>query len=130
MPDCLLAFEHKSEPIASRKRFIRRLGRNLAAAAILIAISLAIGMGGYMATEGYSFVDAYLSAAMILSGMGPVGEVRTTAGKVFAGSYALYSGLVLVLLAGLILAPLVHRLFHYMHVDYSSDDSDERAVHR
>jgi hypothetical protein len=122
MFDPLLAFEHKNEPIASRKRFLYRFGRNLASAAILIAISLAGGIGGYMVTEHYSLLDAYLSAAMILSGMGPVGEVHTTAGKLFAGSYALYSGLVLVVSASLILAPLLHRFLHYLHVDYSTDE--------
>jgi hypothetical protein len=117
MPERFLAFEHRSRPLASARRFRRRLLRNGAAALGLVAVSLAIGMVGYRAIEGYAWVDAFLSASMILSGMGPVGEVRSTAGKLFAGCYALYSGLVLVLSASLVLAPLVHRLLHRLHVE-------------
>lgn len=117
MSDGFLNFEHRSQPVVSGEHFRRRLTRNAMAAGALIAGSLAVGMVGYRVTEGYTWIDAYLSASMILSGMGPVGEVRTTAGKLFAGTYALYSGLVVVFSASLVLAPLVHRFFHRLHVD-------------
>ena len=69
-----------------------------------------------------SLSDAYVNAAMILSGMGPVGELKTTAGKIFAGSYAIFSGLVIVLAAGFILAPIFHRVLHRFHVERGKQD--------
>ncbi len=76
-------------------------------------------MWGYSAFEGLSAVDAFLNAAMILGGMGPVATLTTTAGKIFAGCYALYSGLVLVVSAGLVLAPVLHNVMHSFHIDDS-----------
>jgi hypothetical protein len=70
-----------------------------------------------------SWTDAYVNAAMILSGMGPVGQLNTTAGKIFAGSYALYSGLVIIVATGIILAPVVHRVLHQFHLDEDDDKS-------
>ena len=69
-----------------------------------------------------SFADAYVNAAMILSGMGPVQELKTTAGKFFAGSYAIFSGLIIVLAAGFILAPIFHRVLHRFHVETRKQD--------
>ena len=83
----------------------------------LIALSLAIGIAGYHYIAGQSWPDSYLNAAMILSGMGPVGDLKSTAAKVFAGTYALYSGLALILIAGIILAPIVHRFLHKFHLE-------------
>jgi hypothetical protein len=77
-------------------------------------------MAGYAAFEGMSAVDAFVNASMILSGMGPLDAPKTVGGKLFAGSYALYSGLVLVLAAGLVLAPLVHRMLHRFHLEDES----------
>lgn len=80
-------------------------------------IGLAVGMTGYAVTEDMSLPDAYVNAAMILSGMGPVSELHTTAGKIFAGSYAIFSGLIIVLAASFILAPIFHRVLHRFHVE-------------
>ena len=91
----LLEFEHKREPLAPRARLFWRLGRNAMFAFGVIVIALAVGMSGYMGFEGMGFVDGFLNAAMILSGMGPVNELKTVAGKVFAGLYAIASGLLL-----------------------------------
>jgi hypothetical protein len=89
--------------------------------ALLTFLGLAIGIAGYACFEGMSFVDAYVNAAMILSGMGPVGELKTTAGKVFAGSYAILSGLIIVIATGFILAPIFHRVLHHFHVETTKD---------
>jgi hypothetical protein len=113
----LLDYESRHQPVASRRRFARRLSLNLAAAALIILASLTAGMLGYAHFEGMSWIDAFLNAAMILGGMGPVDQVRTDAGKLFAGCYALYSGLIVLVTAGLILAPIAHRILHRFHVE-------------
>ncbi len=83
----------------------------------LTVIGLLIGIAGYAKFEGMSIVDAYVNAAMILSGMGPIGELKTTAGKLFAGTYAIFSGLIIVVATGFILAPIFHRVLHRFHVE-------------
>ena len=83
----------------------------------LIAIALFIGMLGYHVTERMSWVDAFLNASMILSGMGPANEMMTTQGKLFAGFYALFSGLAFVALVAIMLAPAVHKFFHKIHLE-------------
>jgi len=88
---------------------------------ILTIAGLAIGIAGYAIFEGMSFVDAYVNAAMILSGMGPVGELKTTGGKVFAGSYAILSGLIIVIATGFVLAPIFHRILHHFHVETTKE---------
>jgi hypothetical protein len=128
----LTKFESKANPVASPGHFARRLGVNLAAAIGLITLSLLIGMAGYQMLESMSPVDSYLNASMILAGMGPVGTMQTTAGKIFAGTYALYSGVVLIFSTGIILAPVVHRLLHEFHVDddeTTGPDADQRRRH-
>ncbi len=84
---------------------------------VLTLLGLAIGIAGYAGFEGMSFVDAYVNAAMILSGMGPLGELKTTAGKVFAGSYAIFCGLIIIIATGFVLAPIFHRVLHRFHVE-------------
>ena len=113
----LLHFEGKTAPLLPPAAFARRVARSFAAASVVVGASLAGGMAGYAWFEGMSAVDAYVNAAMILSGMGPLDAPKTTGGKLFAGTYALYSGLVLVLVAGLVLAPLVHRMLHRFHLE-------------
>jgi hypothetical protein len=112
----LARFEHKSQPIAPRAVFIQRLGFNVLVALALVFVSLLVGMVGYRTSEGMGWLDAFLNAAMILSGMGPVTELAQPAAKFFAGFYALYSGLALIVASGLILAPVIHRVFHGLHV--------------
>jgi hypothetical protein len=87
----------------------------------LTIAGLAIGIAGYAIFEGMSLVDAYVNAAMILSGMGPIGELKTTGGKVFAGSYAIFSGLIIVIATGFVLAPIFHRILHHFHVETSKE---------
>ncbi len=88
---------------------------------VLTFAGLAIGIAGYAGFEGMSFIDAFVNAAMILSGMGPVGELKTTAGKVFAGCYAIFSGLIIVIATGVVLAPIFHRVLHRFHVESKAE---------
>src|ERR1700689_2414797 len=113
----LTRFERRGQPVASRRQFVVRMFIAIGLWMILTVIGLAIGIAGYAAFEGMSFVDAYLNAAMILSGMGPLGELKTTAGKIFAGSYAILSGLIIVIATGFVLAPIFHRILHPFHVE-------------
>jgi hypothetical protein len=110
-------FERRGQPVASRRKFLIRMAIAIGLWIVLTIVGLAIGIAGYAAFEGMSFVDAYVNAAMILSGMGPVSELKTTGGKVFAGSYAILSGLIIVIATGFVLAPIFHRILHSFHVE-------------
>ena len=110
-------FEHRSERRISRRSFARRLLRYLLISAAIIGVSLAVGIVGYEHFEHLALRDAFLNAAMLLGGMGPIKTDLTPAGKVFAGFYALYAGLIFVVAAGVLLAPVVHRLLHSVHCD-------------
>jgi len=90
--------------------------------AVLAAVGLLIGIGGYSYFEGMALPDAFVNAAMILSGMGPVGELKFTSGKVFAGCYALFSGLIIIIATSFLLAPVFHRVLHKFHLESSSDN--------
>jgi hypothetical protein len=113
----ILPFESQHQPLVSRKKFAQRLAGSFAAASALIGLSLLGGMAGYHYLEGMEWIDAFVNAAMILSGMGPIGSLQTWGGKLFAGFYALYSGLALILATGVIFAPVVHRLLHRFHIE-------------
>ena len=110
-------FERRSEPLLSYSAFVRRMARCGAAAGFLVIVSLALGMAGYRVFEHLGWVDAFLNSAMLLGGMGPIYAPLSVEGKLFAGFYALYCGLVVILIAGFILAPLVHRLLHRFHLE-------------
>jgi hypothetical protein len=113
-------YEKRLERLASTQVFARRVGRHAVTVAVLVVLSLAIGMTGYHALEGQRWIDAFVNAAMLLGGMGPVDPLHTEGGKRFAGCYALYCGLVVIVAAGLLLAPFVHRLLHRFHLDAGS----------
>jgi sterol desaturase/sphingolipid hydroxylase (fatty acid hydroxylase superfamily) len=108
-------FESRSQKPISHAGFVRRLMVQLAWAAGLLAASLAVGMIGYRLLEGLSWIDAFLNAAMLLGGMGPVNAPQSAAGKLFAGVYALYAGLVFIVTAALLFTPVLHRLLHRFH---------------
>jgi len=100
-----------------RVKFIRRvLAHGLLAAGVL-GTALGIGVVGYHLTEDMPWLDALLNASMILSGMGPVSELHTSGGKLFASFYALFSGVMFLASAGLVIAPLAHRLLHWLHLE-------------
>jgi hypothetical protein len=111
-----VSMESVHEPVASHPVFIARLSFNFIVASIIIGISLFAGMWGYHDLCELGWMDSFVNASMILSGMGPLASPTNDAGKIFAGCYALYSGLVLVLSSGLIIAPIAHRLLHRLHV--------------
>jgi hypothetical protein len=115
-------FERRHQRLISRRRFADRMLKAIGLWCILAGVGLAIGMAGYAAFEGMSLADSYVNAAMILSGMGPMGELKTTAGKVFAGSYAIFSGLLIVIATGFVLAPIFHRVLHHFHVETHAQD--------
>ena len=112
-----LLYEHRSEPLLSRAAFARRVLAHGGLASIMIVVSLAIGVLGYRELEGMSWVDAFLNASMILGGMGPVGELHSDGAKVFAACYALFSGVLFLVVAGMLFAPVLHRLLHRLHMD-------------
>ena len=107
-----IMYEHHHRPVLPLRSFIRRLIRNLLIGFGIIVFSLGLGMFGYNYFEKMDWVDAYINAAMILSGMGPVSTLKTDAGKIFAGSYALFSGIIFLIVIAVILAPIVHRFLH------------------
>ena len=118
-------FEKRHDPLASPAVFSARLRRNGIWAVAVIAVSIIAGMAGYMAFENMSVVDAFANAAMILSGMGPLMPLTTTGGKIFAGVYAIASGLLLFAIAGLILAPVYHRILHRFHVEEQAEPKSQ-----
>lgn len=117
-----MPYEHKSKPLLHWPLFLRRLAGSALVGLGLIAISLFAGMWGYHSLEHMSWIDAYENAAMILSGMGPLFSPQSVAGKIFAGSYALFSGIAVLAFAGVIFAPIVHRFLHAIHAEGNADD--------
>ncbi|MGO9056763.1 MAG: hypothetical protein ACLQU2_05160 [Candidatus Binataceae bacterium] len=116
-----MAFEQRNDPLLPRHLYLLRVARWTAAAGIILLGSLAVGILGYHYLEGLSWIDALLNASMIAGGMGPVDPIKTTAGKLFASFYALYSGLAIISAAGVLFAPIFHRFIHTFHVDTEDD---------
>lgn len=116
-------FEHHSEPLISRAAFARRLAKHGFIALAVIASSLAIGIIGYHFLEGFRWIDSLVNASMILGGMGPVNELHTTGGKIFASAYALFSGVVFLVMIGIFLAPIIHRFLHTFHLESEEENS-------
>lgn len=118
----LLRLEHRSQKVISRHKFAWRMLVAFGLWGAMTLVGLAIGMIGYSYFEGMSATDAYVNAAMILSGMGPLGELKTTGGKIFAGTFAIFSGLIIVIATGFVLAPVFHRVLHRFHVELTKQD--------
>lgn len=110
-------YEHRSQPLISHERFIRRQLRHGLAAILIILASLALGVAGYRFAAGFGWVDSVENAAMILGGMGQVSEVHSTAGKLFASFYALFAGVVFLVAVAVLLAPAIHRILHHFHLE-------------
>lgn len=109
------------------RELLRRLLRHLAFSLALLAASLAVGMWGYAHFEHLPWRDSFLNSAMLLSGMGPIKQDLSEPGKIFAGVYALYCGLVVIAVTGLLLAPAVHHVMHRVHwEDRESAEEDDR----
>ena len=109
--------EKKHERLLSTWKFARRVAGFAVVAGLLIACALGIGIAGYHWIAGFSLVDAFLNASMILAGMGPVGELHGNAAKIFAAVYALFSGIVFITVAAVLFTPVIHRILHRFHVD-------------
>ena len=112
-----MKYESHMSPPLSQQKFLRRLALHAAVSLLIAALSLLAGMAGYIHFENLAWRDAFLNAAMLLGGMGPVNAPLTDGGKLFAGCYALYAGLVFLIAVGIMLAPILHRLLHTFHWD-------------
>jgi hypothetical protein len=110
-------YERHTEPLLPARGFFRRLLIHTLAALAVTIVALTIGILGYHFTEGLTYLDSLLNASMILGGMGPVNPIRTDAGKLFASFYALFSGMVFLGIAGILIAPIAHRFLHWMHLE-------------
>lgn len=117
-------YEHRSKPLISQREFFVRLVRHGLLAGGIVFIALGVGIVGYHGFEGFTWIDATINASMILGGMGPVNQLHTTAGKLFASVYALFSGLVVIAVMGVLLAPFAHRLLHGFHGDLDADGEE------
>jgi hypothetical protein len=117
MKTLLPEFEHRAQPLLSPQQFLARMARSGGIALALVVPSLLAGMVGYHLLEHLSWIDAFLNASMLMGGMGPVNTPTTFGGKLFAGLYALYCGLAVLLVAGLLLAPVAHRILHRFHIE-------------
>jgi hypothetical protein len=110
-------YEHKSQPLVPLKTFYQRILKNVLIASLIMLICLTIGILGYHYTANIPWLDSLHNAAMILSGMGPVVEIKSTGGKWFSSAYALFSGVVFITNVGIILSPAVHRIFHKLNLE-------------
>jgi len=118
-------FEHHKEPLLNRKEFISRLLRHLGFGSMILSLSLGIGTAGYHILGKLRWIDAFLNASMILTGMGPVNQLETDGGKLFAAFYALFSGVAFLTFVGVLFAPIYHRFLHRFHL--SMEDEDDKA---
>ena len=110
-------YEHRKQPLLSAAKFRTRVIRHFSLALLVLAVCLGIGILGYHCLGGLNWIDALLNASMILGGMGPVDVLHSSAAKIFASCYALFSGLVFIGIASLIVAPFVHRILHRFNLD-------------
>jgi hypothetical protein len=118
-------YESRHKPLLTHAQFLRRLIGHLLVGLGIIGASLLLGMVGYVQFEDLPWIDAFLNAAMLLGGMGPVDMPHTEAGKLFAGLYALYAGLVLIVVAALLISPVIHRVLHHLHWEGASRNDDK-----
>lgn len=121
-------FEHRHEPLISRAAFLRRFALHFGVTSLVILGSLGIGVVGYHWFAGLSWIDSLVNASMLLGGMGPVGAVENTAGKLFASGYALFCGLVFIIASGVLLAPVFHRFMHRFHLDFDDEQEDSKTT--
>jgi hypothetical protein len=110
-------YEHRSQPLLPRRKFAHRVLKHFLLVQAIVLASLLLGMTGYHHLARFSWIDSFLNAAMLLGGMGPVGDIPTSSGKVFAGIYALFAGLVLIAASAILIAPVLHRLLHRLHLE-------------
>jgi len=117
-----MMFEHRSEPILPTHAFAVRVVTHLLLSTLVVGAALGLGVAGYHYLGGLPWIDSLVNASMILGGMGPVDPIASDAGKYFASFYALFSGLLFIGAASIVLAPFMHRILHKLHID----DEDDR----
>jgi len=110
-------YEHKKQKLAPMSTFYQRVFKNIMIACLILAVCLLIGVLGYHYWGKAGWLDSTHNASMILSGMGPVVEIKTDTGKIFSSFYALFSGVVFITNIGIILAPALHRMYHRLHLE-------------
>jgi hypothetical protein len=118
--------EHHFKPLPPMSVFLQRVTKGLAISLFLVSLSIGLGMLGYHHFEHMPWIDAFANAAMILSGMGPLQPMQTFDGKLFAGFYALYSGLAFITIAGIAFAPIFHRFLHRFHLELPDEPNDQK----
>src|SRR5436305_11698229 len=122
-------YERRDQPLAVLSVFLRRVGRNALVVLGVLAVSLAAGTAGYHFLGRLGWLDAFLNASMILTGMGPVDRMETPEGKLFSAFYALFSGVTFLTLVGFLVAPIYHRLMHRFHLQADGDAAHRQRVH-
>lgn len=115
-------FEHRKQPLASPSVFARRMIRFVAVSAGILLASLGIGILGYHYFESLPWIDSLLNASMLLGGMGPLAPLTTTGGKLFASFYALFSGMIILVAAGVMVTPILHRILHHFHLEIEEEN--------
>jgi hypothetical protein len=120
-------FEHRRQPLAPHHIYLARRLRSLGVAGVILLPSLGLGVLGYHFFGSLHWIDSLLNASMILTGMGPVDPMQTNGAKVFASCYALFSGIVFITTAGVIFAPVVHRVLHTFHLELEPKDSSSKT---
>ena len=123
-------FEKKHQRLLSRRSFMHRVGLSVAGSALIIGVSLGVGVLGYHWLAHLDWVDALLNASMILTGMGPVSPLQDAPAKLFASGYALFSGVIFIASIGVVVAPLAHRLLHHFHLEVADEDERAEAAQR
>jgi hypothetical protein len=118
-------YEHRFKALPSRKKFYHRLARSAVLGVSVLVGSLLIGMVGYHGFEHLGWIDAFSNASMILSGMGPLGELKTNGGKIFAGCYALFSGVAFLTSIGVVFTPIYHRFLHKFHLETAQEAKEK-----
>lgn len=113
-------YERRHQPLAPPGLFRRRVLMHWSMALVALVGSVLAGTAGYHVFGRQSWIDSFLNACMLLGGMGPVGDLTTNEGKLFAALFALYAGLVFIVVSGLLIAPFLHRVMHRFHLEAKS----------
>ena len=120
-------YENRSDPLLSRTKFVLRVLAHAAFALGIVVLAVIVGILGYHYFEGLAWIDALVESAMLLGGMGPIHQLQTVSGKLFASFYALFAGLVFLVIVGVLLAPLFHRFLHRFNLELAPDDQEQKA---